>query len=127
MNAEELAEAAKTEYESVQKIMDRPDFDRNPWSLDVEEEESMMSNSETMKVLYEHYHNCVNYWMNKGQDEREAYLSALNDIRGAEYNPFIPFAKEETRLDPVAAQSFKQARLMDLFGKQWKEHENLIR
>lgn len=87
----------------------------------------MMSHSETMKVLYEYYHDCVNYWMNKGQDEREACLSALEDIRDTEYNPLIPFPEEKDHLDTDAVQSFKQARLMDLFGKQWKKHEELIR
>lgn len=33
LSAGELAETVKAEYGSIQKIMDRPDFDRNLWSL----------------------------------------------------------------------------------------------
>lgn len=85
-----------------------------------------MNSVETGKVLHEHYFNCVKYWMEKGQDERKARLSALNDIKDIRYNPFIPFPKDKDYLNPDAVQSFKQVCLMGVFGKQWKEHEDLI-
>ena len=53
-------------------------------------------------------------------------LNALEDIRNVKYNPFVAFPKEDDLLDADTVRQYKESRLMDIYGKQWKEHINEI-
>lgn len=77
----------------------------------------------TFDVLDKHYNACVRFWIKAEKcDEKAAMINALEDIRNIKYNPFVAFPKEEDLLDTNTVKQYKVSRLMDIYGKQWKEH-----
>lgn len=82
---------------------------------------------QTFEILDEHYRACVRYWIKAEKcDEKTAMINALEDIRNIKYNPFRMQASEENLLDVDTVRQYKESRLMDIYGKQWKEHINEI-
>jgi|GEM_PF-5436482 len=77
----------------------------------------------TFDLLDTHYWKCVRFWEKREKcDKRTAMLNALEDIRNIKYDPTEPFPTEEDLLDADTVKQYKKTRLMDIYGKQWKNH-----
>lgn len=82
----------------------------------------MMSRAETMKILEQHFKNCVKYWeYNLGVDSdisNEPYKKAIDEI--PEFDPTIPNGE---KLNKKWVDEFRKYRLMDCYGYNWKDYQ----
>ena len=71
----------------------------------------MLNKQETQIALEKFFKDCENFWKRTGMDEREAFESALDDVKHITTDPFSP---RGDKLDPEAKAEFIKYRMQDL-------------
>ena len=71
----------------------------------------MLSKQETQLALEQFFKDCERFWKRIGADEREAFESAIEDVKRITTNPFSP---RGDKLDPEAKAEFIKYREQDL-------------
>lgn len=80
-----------------------------------------MTKEETMRLLERFFFECLRYWERAlkvdSDTSNEAYINAINDIPS--HNPYSPTG---TELNQEWVAEFRNYRLMDCYGKEWKRY-----
>lgn len=71
----------------------------------------MLNKQETQITLEKFFKDCENFWKRTGMDEREAFESALDDIKRVSTDPFSP---RGDKLDQETKEQFIKYRMQDL-------------
>ena len=71
----------------------------------------MLGKQETQMAMEKFFNDCVNFWRRTGMDEREAFESALDDIKHITTDPFSP---RGDKLDLETKAEFIKYRMQDL-------------
>lgn len=71
----------------------------------------MLNKQETQLALEQFFKDCENFWKRIGADEREAFESAVEDVKRITTDPFSP---RGDKLDPEAKAEFIKYREQDL-------------
>lgn len=80
-----------------------------------------MGKNETMEILEKFFGECLRYWertLKVSSDEsKEPYINAIEEI--PTYNPY---KMQGEKLNEEWVSEFRKYRLMDLYGKNWKNY-----
>lgn len=71
----------------------------------------MLNAHDTQLAMERFFRDCLNFWIGKTNDEREAFERALNDTRRITTDPFSPCGD---KLDLETKENFIKYREMDL-------------